>query len=209
MRIGLIGSGRIGGTLARLAVAGGHEVVLSNSRGPDTLADLVSGLGPLAKAGTAPEAAASGDLVVVTIPVKSYRSVPVEPLAGKPVVDTGNYYPDRDGKLPEIDDGSTTSSELLAQHLVGASVVKAFNTIYFQHLATQSLPAGTADRRALPIAGDDPAAKVLVAGLIDSFGFDVVDAGALAEGRRFQPGTAAYNIRLTADELRSALAEAG
>ncbi len=209
MRIGLIGSGRIGGTLAQLAVATGHEVVLSNSRGPDTLADLVSELGPLARAGTVEEAAASGDLVVVTIPVKSYGSVPVEPLAGKPVADTGNYYPDRDGTFPEIDDGSTTSSELLARHLAGASVVKAFNTIYFQHLATQSLPAGTPERRALPISGDDPAAKALVAGLIDSFGFDVVDAGALAEGRRFQPGTAAYNIRLTADELRAALAEPG
>ena len=209
MRIGLIGSGRIGGTLAQLAVAAGHEVVLSNSRGPDTLADLVAGLGPLASAGTVEEAASSGDLVVVTIPVKSYGNVPVEPLAGKPVVDTGNYYPDRDGTFPEIDDGSTTSSELLAQHLPGASVVKAFNTIYFQHLATQSQPAGAPDRRSLPIAGDDPAAKDLVAGLIDSFGFDVVDAGALAEGRRFQPGTAAYNIRLTADELRAALADQG
>ena len=207
MRIGLIGSGHIGSTIARLAVSHGHEVVLSNSRGPATLSDLVAELGPLASAATAVDAAARGDLVVVTIPLKSYRSVPVAPLAGKVVADTNNYYPERDDRIAELDDGSTTSSQLLAAHLPESRVVKAFNTIYYEHLATQGVPAGTPGRRALPIAGDDAQAKGAVAELIDQFGFDVVDAGPLAEGRRFQPGGPAYNVRMDADELRAALAE--
>jgi len=197
----------IGSTIARLAVDRGHEVVLSNSRGPETLADLVATLGPLASAADPRGAAAAGDLVVVTIPLKHYRSVPVTELSGKTVIDTDNYYPERDGHLSELDDARSTSSELLAEHLTGARVVKAFNTIYFEHLATEGLAPGTPDRRALPIAGDDADAKNSVASLIDEFGFDVVDAGPLAEGRRFQPGTPAYNVRLTADELRTALAQ--
>jgi predicted dinucleotide-binding enzyme len=154
------------------------------------------------------EAAAGGDVVVVTIPLKAYRDVPAAELAGKIVIDTNNYYPTRDGRIPELEDGSTTSSELLAAHLGGAKVVKAFNTILFTHLATQGQPPGTPDRRALPIAGDDPDAKRVVAQLIDQFGFDVVDAGPLAEGRRFQPDTPPYNVRLDATGLRSALARA-
>lgn len=208
MRIGLIGSGHIGGTIARLAVDHGHEVVLSNSRGPDTLSDLVADLGPLASAATATDAAAQGELVVVTIPLKSYRSVPVAPLAGKVVVDTNNYYPERDSRIAELDEARTTSSELLAAHLPDARVVKAFNTIYFEHLATQGQPPGTPNRRALPIAGDDADAKHVVAKLIEQFGFDAIDAGPLAEGRRFQPGMPAYNVRLNATELRAALAAA-
>jgi predicted dinucleotide-binding enzyme len=208
VRIGLIGSGRIGGTLARLAVDRGHEVVLSNSRGPASLRDLVDQLGSRARAGTVVEAAAGGDVVVVTIPLKAYRDVPAAELAGKIVIDTNNYYPTRDGRIPELEDGSTTSSELLAAHLGGAKVVKAFNTILFTHLATQGQPPGTPDRRALPIAGDDPDAKRVVAQLIDQFGFDVVDTGPLAEGRRFQPDTPPYNVRLDATGLRSALARA-
>ena len=209
MKIGLIGAGRIGGTLAKLAVDHGHTVVLSNSRGPDTLRDLVTSLGEHAEAATAAEAAAAGDVVVVTIPMKSYPQVPVDELAGKTVIDTNNYYPNRDGGIPELDDGKTTSSELLAAHLPASSVVKAFNTIFFQHLATEGEPAGTAGRRALPIAGDDAGAKQAVADLINQFGFDVVDAGRLAEGRRFQPGTPAYNVRFSADALRAALDAAG
>ena len=206
MRIGLIGAGRIGGTLAQLAVAHGHDVVVSNSRGPQTLGDLVARLGEHATAGTAPQAAAAGDVVVVTIPLKNYRQVPVAELAGKTVIDTNNYYPQRDGQVPGLDDGSTTtSSELLAAHHPGSHVVKAFNTIYFADLASQGQPAGTPGRRALPIAGDDAAARNAVAGLIGQFGFDVVDAGPLAEGRHFQPGTPAYNIRLDARALRQAL----
>ena len=205
MRIGLIGSGRIGGTLARLAVDNGHDVVLSNSRGPDTLAVLTAELGGRARAGTVAEAAAEGEVVVVTVPLKVYATVPADLLNGKVVIDTNNYYPDRDGHFEELDDGSSTSSELLAEHLTGSFVVKAFNSIYFEDLASQGQLAGTPGRRALPIAGDDASAKAIVAGIIDSLGFDVVDAGPLAEGWRFQPDQPAYNVRQGAHELREAL----
>jgi predicted dinucleotide-binding enzyme len=208
MRIGFIGSGRIGSTLARLGVDHGYEVVLSNSRGPATLAELVAELGPLASAGSVEHAGAEGEVVVVTIPLKAYAAVPADLLYGKVVIDTNNYYPDRDGRFVELDDGTTTSSELLAEHLSGSFVVKAFNTIYFEHLATQGEPAGTPGRRALPIAGDDSQAKRIVSEVIDSFGFDVVDAGPLSEGWRFQPEMPAYNVRQDADELVSALARA-
>ena len=206
MLIGFIGSGNIGGTLAKLAVDAGHSVVLSNSRGPDTLAGLVAGLGPNARAATAAEAAAAGDIVVVTIPFGRYREVPVEPLNGKIVIDTNNYYFERDGHFPELDAGETTDTELLAAHLPGSRVVKAFNSIHYAHLAEQGQPAGTENRRALPIAGDDDEAKKTVTELIDQFGFDVVDAGPLAEGRRFQRDKPAYGPRFTATELREALA---
>lgn len=205
MRIGLIGAGRIGGTLAQLAVEHGRDVVVSNSRDPQTLGELVGRLGEHAAAGTAAQAAAAGDIVVVAIPLKNYRQVPAAELAGKTVIDTSNYYPPRDGQIPELDDGSVTSSELLAAHLPASHVVKAFNTIYYADLASQGQPAGTHDRRALPIAGDDAGAKRAVDGLIREFGFDVVDAGPLAEGRRFQPGTPAYNRRLSEAALRDAL----
>ena len=208
MRIGLIGAGSIGSTLAELAIEHGHDVVLSNSRGPETLAGLVSGLGGRASAATAAEAAAAGDLVVVTIPLKNYRQVPVAELAGKTVVDTNNYYPPRDGQIPELDSGATTSSELLAAHLPAARIVKAFNTLYFKDLGSRGGPAGTPDRRALPIAGDDAGAKRVVTALIEEFGFDVVDAGGLAEGRRFEPGAPAYGAVLDAGGLRAALARA-
>jgi predicted dinucleotide-binding enzyme len=208
MRIGLIGAGSIGSTLAELAIEHGHDVVLSNSRGPETLAGLVSGLGGRASAATAAEAAAAGDLVVVTIPLKNYRQVPVAELAGKTVVDTNNYYPPRDGQIPELDSGATTSSELLAAHLPAARIVKAFNTLYFKDLGSRGGPAGTPDRRALPIAGDDAGAKRVVTALIEEFGFDVVDAGGLAEGRRFEPGSPAYGAVLDAGGLRAALARA-
>lgn len=206
MRIGLIGAGNIGSTLARLAVDAGHEVVLSNSRGPETLTDLVAQLGPQARAATPAEAADRTDVVVVTIPLKNYRQVPVDALADKVVIDTNNYYPERDGQFPELDDGGTTSSELLAAHLPKSKVVKAFNSIYFKDLASQGQPAGTPGRRALPLAGDDAAAKQRVADLIEEFGFDVVDVGPLAEGRRFERDKPAYAKRFDAEGLRDALA---
>ena len=208
--IGFIGSGHIGSTLARLAVDAGYDVVLSNSRGPETLADLVADLGPKARAATAEEAAAAGDLVVVTIPLKAYRTVPVAPLEGKVVIDTNNYYPERDGEFPELEAETTTVSELLQQHLPTSRVVKAFNNIYFAELATQGRPAGTPGRRALAVAGDDADAKKTVAALIDEFGFDVVDVGPLAEGWRYQRDTAAYavGVHWDADELRAKLGEA-
>ena len=206
--IGFIGSGNIGSTLARLAIGAGHDVVLSNSRGPETLADLVGRLGPRARAATAEEAAAAGDIVVVTVPLKAYRSVPAEPLAGKVVIDTNNYYPERDGAFPELDAETTTTSELLQQHLPASHVVKAFNHIYFEDLAAQGQPAGTPGRRALAIAGDDAEAKKTVGALIDEFGYDVVDVGSLAEGWRYQRDTPSYVVRLDADELRAALGQA-
>jgi predicted dinucleotide-binding enzyme len=192
--IGLIGSGNIGGAVARLAVAAGYDVVLSNSRGPETLSALVSELGPRARAATPAEAAAAGDVVVVTVPLRAYRSVPVEPLAGKVVIDTNNYYPGRDGRIAEIDNGSATTSGLLQQHLGTAKVVKGFNNIYFKHLASLSRPAGTADRSALPIAGDDAAAKAVVTAFLDAIGYDAVDAGGLAESWRFERDMPAYAL---------------
>jgi len=206
--IGFIGSGHIGSTLARLAIDAGYDVVLSNSRGPDTLGGLVTELGPKARAATAGDAAAAGDIVVVTIPLRAVRAVPVEPLAGKVVIDTNNYYPQRDGAFPELDAETTTSSELLQQHLPASRVVKAFNQIYYAQLASQGQPAGTPGRRALAIAGDDADARKTVGALIDEFGFDVVDVGPLAEGWRYQPDTPAYNVRQDADELRAALGQA-
>jgi predicted dinucleotide-binding enzyme len=203
--IGLIGAGHIGSQLARLAVASGYNVVVSNSRGPATLSSLVAELGPQARAATPAEAAAAGDIVIVTIPLKSYRAVPVAPLAGKIVIDTNNYYPQRDGHIPELDDESTTTAELLQAHLPTSKVVKAFNHIYAAALTADGQPAGTRNRRALVIAGDDAAAKATVAGLIDKFGFDVVDAGPLKEGWRIQRDTPGYGPRRTAAELRQDL----
>jgi 8-hydroxy-5-deazaflavin:NADPH oxidoreductase len=153
--IGFIGAGNIGQAVARLALEHAYDVVLSNSRGPETLDDVVARLGPNAEADTAEGAAARGDIVVVTIPLKAYRDVPVEPLAGKVVIDTNNYYPQRDGRIEELEDGSTTSSSLLQRHLPDSHVVKAFNHIMSAHLLEHAQAAGTADRRALAIAGDD------------------------------------------------------
>src|SRR3954471_6755125 len=171
--IGLIGSGHIGGPVARLAVDAGHDVVLSNSRGPETLTDLVDQLGPRARAATAAEAAAAGDIVVVTIPLKAYREVPVEPLRGKVVIDTNNYYPQRDGHIAELDDESTTSSELLQAHLPESRVVKAFNNIYVSHLGVLPRPAGCSERSVLAIAGDDDEAITqTVTAFLDSIGYD-------------------------------------
>ena len=200
--IGLIGAGHIGSQIGRLAVAHGYDVVISNSRGPETLSALVSELGPKARAGTAIEAARAGDVVVVTVPLKNYRAVPVEPLAGKVVIDTNNYYPQRDGHIPELDNESTTTSELLQAHLPTAKVVKAFNHIYAAQLTTDGRPAGSKNRRALVIAGDDAGAKATVTRLLDQFGFDTVDAGPLKEGWRIQRDTPGYGPRRTAEELR-------
>jgi predicted dinucleotide-binding enzyme len=218
-KVGLIGSGRIGGTVARLSVAAGHQALLSNSRGPDTLKDLAAELGPLAHATTGPEAAEGGDLVVVTIPLRAYPSVPAGPLAGKVVIDTCNYYPQRDGQIPELDSGALTSSELIQRHLAGAAVVKAFNNIYHRHLASLARPSGAADRSYLPIAGDGTAAKAAVTAFLDSIGYGSVDAGPLAEGWRQQPGTPVYGTPYgsfqdakgtpaSADAIRHALAAA-
>ncbi|WP_138414780.1 NADPH-dependent F420 reductase [Sinomonas gamaensis] len=206
--LGLIGSGHIGSQLARLAVRNGYEVVLSNSRGPETLKDLVDELGPTARAATAREAAAAADIAVVAIPLKNIGRVPAEELAGKIVIDTNNYYPRRDGEIPELESEETTTAELLQAHLPASRVVKAFNHLYARDLTGDSLPAGSPDRRALAIAGDDADAKSEVARLIDAFGFDTVDAGPLAEGWRFQRDEPAYIHRLDRESLTRALGEA-
>jgi 8-hydroxy-5-deazaflavin:NADPH oxidoreductase len=190
--IGLIGSGNIGSTVARLAVDAGYDVVLSNSRGPETLSDLVETLGPRARAATAAEAAEAADIAVVTVPLKNYRQVPVEPLGDKVVIDTNNYYPDRDGHIAELDDESTTTSELLQAHLAHSQVVKGFNNIYVDHLATLARPAGDPHRSTLTIAGDDHTAKQKVIRFLDAIGYDAIDVGPLAEGWRFQRDTSAY-----------------
>lgn len=206
--IGLIGAGHIGGQLARLSVANGYEVVLSNSRGPETLSELVKQLGPRARAGRPIDAARDADIVIVSIPMKSYRSVPIEPTRGKVVIDTNNYYSQRDGHIPELDDETTTSSELLQAYLPTARVVKAFNHLHAAELTTHAQARGSENRLALVLAGDDRDAKVTVARLIDQFGFDTVDAGALRESWRIQPGTPGYGRRRTAAQLREDLAAA-
>jgi predicted dinucleotide-binding enzyme len=200
--IGLIGAGHIGSQVARVALANGYKVVISNSRGPETLSGLVAELGPNARAATPVEAGRAGDIVVVAVPLKNYKAVPVEPLAGKIVIDTNNYYPERDGHIPELDNESTTTSELLQAHLPGSKVVKAFNHIYAAEITTHGQPAGTRNRRALVIAGTDQAAKNTVSRLLDQFGFDTVDAGPLKESWRIQRDTPGYGPRRTAEELR-------
>jgi 8-hydroxy-5-deazaflavin:NADPH oxidoreductase len=207
MRIGMIGAGHIGGTLARLFVAAGHEVAVSNSRGPETLASFVDELGGAARAMTAAEAAEFGEVVVVSVPFGHYRELPGEAVAGKVVIDTNNYYPQRDGHFEELDSDRTTSSELLQAHMPGARVVKAFNAIVWTRLRDKGRPAGDQERLGIPISGDDEQAKRTVAELIDQIGFDPVDAGTLAEGgRKHQPGSPAYTEGLATAALRARLA---
>lgn len=196
MDIGIIGAGHIGATLARLLIDAGHRVAIANSRGPDTLTDLVSDLGSHAHAATIEEAATFGRAVIVAIPFGRFPDLPAADIGDRVLVDAMNYYPDRDGHFDVLDRDKTTSSEMLATHTTDARVVKAFNTIYWEHMRDQAAPAG-ADRRAIPIAGDDDAAKKMVTELLDDIGFDAADAGALADGRSLQPGSPVYGIRLS------------
>jgi len=206
MRIGIIGSGKIGGMLAKRFVEARHEVAISNSRGPETLAGLVEELGPRAQATTAQQAAQFGELVVVSVPFGHYRELPTDGVAAKIVIDTNNYYPQRDGHFEELDSGRTTSSELLQAHLEDARIVKAFNAILWTRLRDDARPAGDPERLGIPISGDEEEAKRTVARLIDDMGFDPVDAGTLAEGgRKHQPGTPAYTNGLPTAELRTLL----
>lgn len=208
MKIGIVGSGNIGASAARLFVQAGHEVALSNSRGGQGLEDLVKELGDKAQAATIEEAARFGDVVLIAIPFGKFSDLPADGFKGKVVIDAGNYYPDRDGNFAELDKDETTSSELMASHLKEARLVKGLNTIYFKHLASlgdTSLPLE--DRRAIFIAGDDSKAKEIVARLIEEIGFAAVDNGFLHEGGRSQqPGTTVYNKELTAKAAAALLA---
>jgi 8-hydroxy-5-deazaflavin:NADPH oxidoreductase len=203
--IGFIGAGHVGGALARIATDAGYQVVVSNSRGPETLVDLVQELGDTARAGTATEAAEAGDVVVVTLPFGAYPDVPVEPLAGKVVIDTTNYHPRRDGHVAELDAGSTTSSELLQAHLPASRVVKAFNHLTAADLGRLGSRSDAADRRAIVVAADDAEARATVVRIIDRLGFDAVDAGPLGESWRIEPGTPGYGPPLDPESLTQAL----
>lgn len=208
MKIGFIGSGNIGQVVAASAIQAGNSVIMSNSRGPETLTELVKKLGPQAEAATAEQAAREGDIVVVTVPLYSLSQLPDFDLDGKTIIDTMNYYPQRDGQIAALDNGSTTTSELTAEHFPNAHVVKAFNSIYAADIQTTAKPKGDPERRTLPIAGDDATAKKIVTELIESIGFDVYDAGPLHEGFRFQNGTPAYCARVNRSDLIQLLNQA-
>jgi predicted dinucleotide-binding enzyme len=205
MKIGIIGAGMIGGTLARLLTALGHEVVIANSRGPESLRELAAETG--ARAMTVAEAARGGEIVIVTIPQRAVPKLPRELFAGVPedvvVVDTGNYYPTRDGRIDAIEDGQVESA-WVAEHL-GRPVVKAFNNIVSQSLLENGRPKGEPGRIALPVAGDPLASRQKVMRLVDELGFDPVDAGNMEDSWRQQPGTPCYAADLDALRLKEAL----
>jgi predicted dinucleotide-binding enzyme len=208
VRIGIIGAGNIGGNLTRKLTALGHEVVVANSRGPQTLEDLAEETG--ATVALASVAAEGAELVIVTIPERAIPSLPAGILGGAepgaPIIDTGNYYPLRDGRIAEIEDGMTESRWV--SHQLGRPVVKAFNGIRAQHLLERGTPPGTPGRIALPVAGDDPVAKAVVMHLVDELGFDPVDGGGIDESWRQQPGTPVYTADLDAVGVRDALRQA-
>jgi 8-hydroxy-5-deazaflavin:NADPH oxidoreductase len=208
MRIGVIGSGRIGTAVAQQFVRAGHEVAIANSRGPESLGNLVAELGSAARAASVEEAAEFGELVVVAIPLGRIDELPPRPFAGKIVIDANNYYSSRDGEIPELESDETTSSELLARQLPDATVIKAFNTMYAQMLADGGRPDTPVNERlALFAAGDDAEAKRRVMELIEEMGFAALDTGSLADGgRRQQPGSPIYTTQeLTGAEARAKL----
>lgn len=209
MKIGIIGAGNIGANAARLFVKAGHEVAISNSRGAETLTDLASEIG--AQAMNLEDAAAFGEIVFVSIPFGKYETLPADAFDGKIVIDSNNYYPDRDGNFAELDENKTTSSELLAAHLAGARVVKAFNTIWFEHLKTQGdASLSVEERRAIFVAGDDDDAKKIVSKLIEEIGFAAIDTGDLRDGGLAQePSSAIYNRNLTGSEAEAFLGSEG
>jgi len=205
--IGIIGAGHIGSQIARGAVKLGYDVVISNSRAPETLAPLIDELGSHARAATRDEAAEAGDVVVVTVPLAAIETIPVEPLAGKIVLDTNNYYWERDGHIAELDNNEITVNELLQRRLPTSRVVKAFNHIGFGDITTDGTPAGTPNRRALATAGDDIDALAFITKFYDEFGFDTVSAGTLSESWRVERDRPAYVVRQNAEELRANLAK--
>ncbi|MDQ0190350.1 NADPH-dependent F420 reductase [Alicyclobacillus cycloheptanicus] len=206
MKIAIIGTGHIGGTLTRRLTKLGHQVSIANSRGPQTLADLAAETG--ATPGVPRDIVQGADIVIVTIPQKNIPNLPKDLFANVPettvVIDTGNYYPkQRDGKIEEIEAGMPESRWVEKQ--LGRPVIKVFNNIYAKHLLEKGVPAGTPGRIALPVAGDDPVAKQKVMQLVDELGFDPVDAGTLDESWRQQPGTPCYGADLDAKGLKEAL----
>ena len=206
--IGIIGSGHVGSNLAQAAIAHGYDVVLSNSQGPDSLTGLVKELGSQARAATPAVAAADGDFAIVAIPIATIDQVPVEPLGGKVVIATINYFPQRLGHIPEIDNGTTTAPGLLQAHLPTSKVVRAFSMIDAADMSGDGHPEGDPKRRALALAGDDPAAKQLVAGLYNEFGFDALDIGGLDESWRLDAGQPAFVTRQNLAELKANVARA-
>jgi 8-hydroxy-5-deazaflavin:NADPH oxidoreductase len=206
--VGIIGAGHIGSTLARGLAERGYDVVIANSRGPETLADLVDEIGGSVRAATATDAAAAGDYVIVTVPLKAYQDVPVAPLAGKIVLDTNNYYWERDGRIADLDEKKTTTSQMLQEHLPTSKVAKAFNHIMSTQILTDGTPAGTAGRRALATASDSDEAAALVTALYDEFGFDTVNIGPLADSWRVERDQPAYVVPQNAEELTANLARA-
>lgn len=204
MKIGIIGAGFVGRTLATLAIKAGHQVMISNSRGPQTLFSFRAMVG--CEAGTVSDAVQFGDVVVIAVPLTAIDQLPKDQLAGKQVLDAVNYYPERDGQVAVLDSQQTTTSELLASHLPGATITKAFNAIPMTQLESDGLPAGAPNRRALPLAGDNSEGKRIAKALYEAFGFDAVDAGPLFEGWRFERGTPAYCVRMTKMALETALA---
>jgi 8-hydroxy-5-deazaflavin:NADPH oxidoreductase len=206
--IGIIGSGHVGSSLAKAGIAHGYDVVLSNSQGPDTLAGLVAQLGPKAQAATPAEAAAACDFAIVAIPLAGIGQVPAEPLAGKVVIATINYFPQRDGHIQQLDDGTETVPGLLQAHLPASKVVRAFSMVDAADMSGDGHPAGDPKRRALALAGDDPSAKRLVADLYNEFGFDAVDIGGLADAWRVDAGQPAFVTRQNVAELEANVAKA-
>jgi 8-hydroxy-5-deazaflavin:NADPH oxidoreductase len=206
--VGIIGSGHVGSSIAKAAIANGYDVVLSNSQGPDSLTGLVQELGPHASAATPAEAAARADFAVVAIPITTIDQVPVEPLEGKVVIATINYFPDRLGHIPAIDDGSTTAPGLLQQHLPKSRVVRAFSMIDAADMSSDGHPQGDPRRRALALAGDDSDAKRLVAELYDQFGFDALDIGGLDESWRVDAGQKAFVTPQNLAQLKENVANA-
>jgi 8-hydroxy-5-deazaflavin:NADPH oxidoreductase len=206
--IGILGSGHVGNNLAKTAIAHGYDVVLSNTQGPDSLSGLVRELGPHASAATPAGAAGAGDFAIVAIPLATIGQVPVGPLAGKVVICTINYFPEPYGHVLEIDNGTTTAPGLLQAHLPESRVVRAFSMINAAEMSGDGHPPGDPRRRALALAGDDPAAKRLVAGLYDEFGFDAVDIGGLGESWRVDAGQPAFVTRQNIAELTANVANA-
>lgn len=191
--IGIIGSGLVGKAVAHLAVAAGYHVVLSNSRGPESLSQLVQELGPLARAGTVEAAIAAADIVALAIPLATFESLPADKFAGKVVLDQTNYYPGMgDFRRADLDNGELTSSELVQRHLRKARVIKGLHNLGWHHMQYNVRPKGDAARTTLPIAGDDLAAKEAVARFIEAVGYDVADAGSLADSWRIEPNTPIY-----------------